>query len=219
LTDIRSRRFRSAFTQGLGWFLAALLRLLAATWRIAPDSARLPAEGGTPRLVGFWHGKYFALLALLRGNAGSIWIGAGWRGEVIAAICTAMGYQPILLPHRDRERALECMRAALRRSPLCATALDGPVGPARRVKRSLLRLAADVGAEIVPVTVVAAPRVVLGWRWDRREIPLPLARVRLVIGAPIPIPKGASDLEVEDWQEQVGRGIDELEQRAPEQLR
>jgi lysophospholipid acyltransferase (LPLAT)-like uncharacterized protein len=195
----------------LGRILAALLRRLAATWRIdATASARLTGAD-TPRLVGFWHGKYFALLALLRGVEGSVLIGAGFRGEVIAAICRALGYTPILLPHGDRARALEEIRAALRRNVQCATALDGPTGPARRVKPSLLRLIAEVGAEILPVSVVASPRLVLGWRWDRREIPLPLARVRLAVGEPIAIPRGAAAQELEVWQRRVAERVDELE--------
>ena len=203
---------RSAFARALGWILATLLRLLAATWRVdSTASRRVAAEGGTAQLVGFWHGKYFALLALLRANEGSVLIGAGFRGEVIAAICESLGYTPILLPHGDRERALQEMRAALRAGPLCATALDGPVGPARQVKPSLLRLMADVGAKIQPVSVVAAPQLVLGWRWDRREIPLPLARVRLVVGEPILIPKGASDRELEEWRSRVTRRVDDLD--------
>jgi lysophospholipid acyltransferase (LPLAT)-like uncharacterized protein len=195
----------------LGRILAALLRLLASTWRIdATASARLTGAD-TPRLVGFWHGEYFALLALLRGSTGSVLIGAGFRGEVIAAICRALGYTPILLPHGDRARALEQIRAALRRDVQCATALDGPLGPARRVKPSLLRLIAEVGAEIVPVSVVASPRWVLFWRWDRREIPLPRSRVRLVVGEPIAIPRSASGQELEVWQRRVADRIDELE--------
>jgi lysophospholipid acyltransferase (LPLAT)-like uncharacterized protein len=186
--------------------------LLAATWRTdSTASRRIAAEGGTPRLVGFWHGKYFALLILLRGTRGSILIGSGFRGEVIAAICESLGYTPVLLPRGDRERALQEMRAALRAGPLCATALDGPVGPPRHVKPTLLRLTADVGVQIQPVSVVAAPRLVLGWRWDRREIPLPLARVRLVVGEPISIPTGASSRELEEWGSRVARGVDDLE--------
>lgn len=197
--------------RALGWVLAALLRLLAATWRIdATASARL-TEGDTPRLVGFWHGKYFALLALLRGIEGSVLIGAGFRGEVIAAICEALGYTPVLIDRRDRERAITQICAALRRTALCATPLDGPVGPARRVKASLLYLAAEVGTEILPVSVVASPRLVLCWRWDRREIPLPLARVRLSCGEPIAIPKGASDEALEELGSRVARCLDRLE--------
>jgi Raf kinase inhibitor-like YbhB/YbcL family protein len=198
--------------RALGWVLATLLRLLAATWRSDSTASQgLVGGSGPPQLVGFWHGKYFALLALLRGTRGRVLIGAGFRGEVIAAICESLGYTPILLPHGDRERALGEMRVALREGPLSATALDGPVGPARHVKPALLRLAADAGVQIRPVSVIAAPRLVLRWRWDRREIPLPLARVRLVVGEPIAIPKGASDRELEEWQREVAHRVDEIE--------
>lgn len=205
---------RSRFARRLGRVLAALLRVLAATWRIdSAASARLTVEGGAPTLVGFWHGKYFALLSLLQGTEGLVLIGAGFRGKVIGAICESLGYTPILLPHGAREQALEQMRAALSGTRLCATALDGPVGPARQVKPLLLRLAAEVGAQIVPVSVVAAPRLVLGWRWDRREIPLPLARVRLVVGEEVRIPQGTSDRELEELRRRVAHRLDELERR------
>lgn len=198
--------------RAFGWILAALLRLLAATWRVdATALLGLTAERTGPRLVGFWHGKYFALLALLRGIQGTVLIRAGFQGEVIAAICETLGYTPVLIARRDRERAVAQIRAALRCNALCATALDGPLGPARRVKASLIRLAAQAGAEIVPVSVVSAPRVVLAWRWDRREFPLPLSRVRLAVGAAIAIPKSASGEQLEEWRWRVGHRIDELE--------
>jgi lysophospholipid acyltransferase (LPLAT)-like uncharacterized protein len=215
LNAVRASPRRSRFARALGRLLAALLRLLAATWRIdATASARLTADAGTPRLLGFWHGKYFALLALLRGSEGSVLIGAGFRGEVIAAICEALGYTPVLLPHGNRAQALEEMLAALRIRPLCATALDGPLGPPRHVKPSLLRVAAELGAEILPVSALAAPRWVMSWRWDRREVPPLFARVRLAVGEPIAIPKGASDRELEAWRCRVAQRVDELELRA-----
>jgi len=117
----------------------------------------------------------------------------------------------LLIDRRDRERAITQIRTALRRTAPCATALDAPVGPARRVKASLLCLAAEVAAEILPVSAVASPRLVLDWRWDRREIPLPLSRVRLAVGKPIAIPKGASGQELEVWQGRVADRVDELE--------
>lgn len=205
-------RLRSGFARALGRALARLLRGLAATWRIdAGACVGSSPKDGPPRLVGFWHGKYFALLALLAGSRGSVLIGSGFRGEVIAAICESLGYTPILLPHRDREGALGQMRAALRGTPLCATALDGPVGPARQVKRSLLRVLAEVGAEVLPVSAVSAPRLVLGWRWDRREIPLPFARVRLAVGEPLSVPKGAADRALEEWRRRLADAVDALE--------
>jgi lysophospholipid acyltransferase (LPLAT)-like uncharacterized protein len=198
--------------RAFGSVCAALLCLLAATWRIDATAAMgLTSDPAAPRLVGFWHGKYFALLALMRGIQGTVLIGGGFRGKVIAATCECLGYTAVQLAHRDRERAVAQIRAALRGNALCATALDGPVGPARRVKATLIRLAAETGVEIVPVSVVATPRLVLGWRWDRREIPVPLARVVLAVGAPIAIPRTASGEQLEEWRRRVGHRIDELE--------
>ena len=79
------------------------------------------------------------------------------------------------------------------------------------MKPSLLHLIAEVGGEILPVSVVSAPRLVLGWRWDRREIPLPLSRVRLAVGEPVAIPKAVSGQELEAWQRRVGHRVDELD--------
>ena len=212
IDPVASPRRSRLVPRALGWLLAALLRLLAATWRSDTTTrARLAIEGDTPRLLGFWHGKYFALLALLRGIDGSVLIAPGFRGEVIAAICEQLGFTPILLPRGDREQAIEQVGAALRSHALCATALDGPLGPARRVKRSLLRVAAEIGAEIVPASVVSSPNLVLGWRWDRREIPLPLSRVRLRVGEPVAIPKGTADDALDEWRSRLARRLDELE--------
>jgi len=172
--------------------------------------AGLARSNGTPLLIGFWHGQYFPLLPLLRGIRGQVFIGEGFRGSLIAAIGEAFGYTPILLPHGQRQQAVERMRAALA-SPLpCATAFDGPLGPARQVKVSLIRLASEVGATILPVSVSTAHRCVLGWRWDRREIPYPFAKVQLLVGSPLAIPRGLPANELADWQQRVKSSLDEL---------
>jgi hypothetical protein len=60
----------------------AAFRLLAATWRIdAGACVGSSSKDGPPRLVGFWHGKYFALLALLAGSRGE-----GALGQMRAAL-------------------------------------------------------------------------------------------------------------------------------------
>jgi lysophospholipid acyltransferase (LPLAT)-like uncharacterized protein len=192
--------------------LAAALRLLAATWRVDhANTERLEGVPGTRKLVGFWHSEYFPLLPLLRGIRGTVLIGEGLRGSLIAAIVESFGYTPVLLPHGDRERAVARIRAALTSSVPCATAFDGPIGPARQVKPSLIRLAAEVGAVIVPVSMSASPCWVLRWRWDRREIPLPFARVRVCVGPPISLPADAATKTLTIWQQRVTTALDSLD--------
>jgi lysophospholipid acyltransferase (LPLAT)-like uncharacterized protein len=178
-------------TRTIGGCLALALRVLASTWRADRDElAELDRAlaGRRPLLVGFWHGVYFPLLPLLRGHAGCIFIGEGLHGRLIAAICDSLGFTPVLLPHGDQRRALARMRVALRSDLPCATPLDGPHGPAHRVKPALLEIVSELGGSILPLAVAAHPVLILGWRWDRRILPLPFARIHLAVGEAIPVP-------------------------------
>jgi lysophospholipid acyltransferase (LPLAT)-like uncharacterized protein len=205
--DLRLDRLR-------GRLLATGLRLLAATWTVeGTDTLRSEMAKWTalPLLVGFWHGKYFPLIVLMRGTRTHVFIGESRRGSRIAEICRTFGFSPVLLPHGDRKRAIERMRTALAGPLPCATALDGPIGPARQVKPTLIELATEVGATILPVSVLARPRSVLWWRWDRREVPWPFARVEVRVGEPIHVPIRLAQQVRAAWRERVRAALDELE--------
>lgn len=205
---------RRGCAQLIGNLLAGGLRLLAATWRVeGADAVRLETNKwkGTPLLVGFRHGKYLPLFVLLRGTRAHIFIGEGVRGTLIGAIGRSFGFCPVLLPHGDRNRAIERMRTALAGPLPCATAFDGPVGPRRCVKPSLIQLASDVGATILPISMSASPCCVLRWRWDLREVPWPFARVKVRVGGPIRVRFGLSRDARAEWCERVKSALDELD--------
>lgn len=198
----------------LGRILGSALRLLAATWRVegAAEAKRaLRRPGSTPRLIGFWHGKYLPLFPLCRDTEVTIFVGEGFRGRLIAAIARTSGMSPVLLPHGDRERARARMRRALAGSTPCATALDGPIGPPHRVKPALVELASVLGAEIQPIALGARPRLIQFWRWDARELPLPFARVRIVLGDPIRVPGSLRPDQRAVWCERVSQATDALD--------
>jgi lysophospholipid acyltransferase (LPLAT)-like uncharacterized protein len=201
-------------TRCSGFLLARGLLLLAATWRVeGADLVRVEIEkwSGTPLLLGFWHGKYLPLLVLLRGLRANVFIGEGLRGTLIAAICRSFGFSPLLLPHHDRRRALARIRAALVGLLPCATPFDGPVGPPRSVKPALLELAIERGATILPLSMSGKPCAVLRWRWDRREIPWPFARVTIRVGDPIQVPAGLPSDARAAWCERVKAALDSID--------
>lgn len=208
------RRRTRSFTPRLGSLLARGLSLLAASWRVeGVDLLRLEIEkwSGTPLFVAFWHGKYLPLLVLLQGTRANILIGEGFRGELIGAICRSFGFSPVLLPHHDKCEAVTRMRAALAGPLPCATPVDGPVGPLRRVKAPLLELATERGATILPVSMSGKPCTVLHWRWDHREIPWPFARVAVRVGDPIQVPVGLPTDERANWCMRVEAALDALD--------
>ena len=198
----------------LGRILGSVLGLLAATWRVdgaAEVEQALDHPTKTPRLVGFWHGKYFPLFPLFRGLDVTIFVGEGFRGRLIATIARSSGMSPLFLPHGDRERACARMRHALEGPKPCATAFDGPIGPPRRVKPALVELASELGAEILTLAVSARPRLIQLWRWDARELPLPFARVSVRLGEPIRVPAALRREECAEWCEEVGNALDGLD--------
>jgi lysophospholipid acyltransferase (LPLAT)-like uncharacterized protein len=198
----------------LGRILAAGFIWLSASWRITgTDSVRSEYDRlkGRPLLIVFWHGKYLPLFAALRGIPARIFVGAGFRGQLISVICENFGFRPVLLPHHRRSQAIDRMRAALEGSMPCASAFDGALGSARRAKPTLVRLASESGATVLPISVSAHPRLVLGWRWDRREIPLPFAYIQLRVGQPIRIPSGLCDTEIDQWCARLEIAVDRLD--------
>ena len=84
--------------------------------------------------------------------------------------------------------------------PLLAIAVDGPTGPARQPKAGAIRIAADFGYRLLPISVNGDPKTVLKNRWDRHEVPLPFARVRIAVGDPVDIPRDIVPEDLPEWQ-------------------
>jgi hypothetical protein len=180
---------------------------LYATWRIdARDLKQLDEvlARADRVLVTFWHGQYLPLLPLMRGRQICIFTSRSFRGHVIEAICKQFGCRCVLIPQGEHDEALRVIEAAMRREPRCATAADGPHGPARRFKSSLVELASDLQFAVVPLWFSATSSYLAKLRWDRREVPRPFARIHLHVGGPIEIPSSLDPEGVEKWCRRLG---------------
>lgn len=188
--------FKDWLASLIGKACAALLKLLAMSWRSERSQlVRIDqtAADGTPVVAVFWHGSYLPLFALAAGRPITVFTSQSFRGKIIVSICHAFGYSPQLMP--SGRRGYRTMRAVLlaqsqrQIEPLIvAIAVDGPLGPAHKVKPGALYIAAKLGAAILPIRVASHPNWSITSRWDRFKIPLPLSKVRVFVGAPITIP-------------------------------
>jgi lysophospholipid acyltransferase (LPLAT)-like uncharacterized protein len=198
----------------VGALLAGLLRAALASWQIeARGLERLDrlCAGPRPVLAAFWHGSYFGLFPLLEGRAARVFTNDSFRGRVIASLSRRFGYRPVQLPRHSRAAAIAAMREAMREPGLAGIAADGPLGPAHRVKRSVVHVASEVEAWIVPVSVSATRCWRMSRRWDRREIPLPFARVRLLVAPALAVPKEVGRGEIDGWCARVQEAMDALQ--------
>jgi lysophospholipid acyltransferase (LPLAT)-like uncharacterized protein len=94
---------------------------------------------------------------------------------------------------------------------------DGPRGPRYEAKSGALLIAQLAGKPIVPISY-AASRVFKFRAWDRFILPLPFARIVLVVGEPIKIPKVMSPADLSAMQTKLQETLAQLFQQARNDL-
>jgi lysophospholipid acyltransferase (LPLAT)-like uncharacterized protein len=78
-----------------------------------------------------------------------------------------------------------------------------------------IALASKTGVPILPVAVNYSSYWELK-SWDRFQIPKPWAKITLVLGDPIEIPRGLSKEEMEPWRKTVQEKLDAISGVKPE---
>ena len=169
---------------------AALLRLLAMTWRVRTVNGEPLAEArrsGQQVLFALWHGELLPLLWHQRGRGVAVMISEHRDGEIIAQIAHSLGYRTVRgSSSRGASRALLGLTRAIDAGNDGAITPDGPRGPARVFAPGAAVAAQRTGALIVPIRANASR----AWRlksWDRFLIPKPFARVTVTMGPLTPV--------------------------------
>ncbi len=83
-----------------------------------------------------------------------------------------------------------------------AVTVDGPRGPALKVKRGIIEMAKESGAMIVPYTIKAQRKITFN-SWDNFQLPLPFTRIKVFYGRPVDV----SALSVEQGQVAVEQAM------------
>lgn len=188
--------------------IAGLVRLCSATWRVVrEDQGTLDqALADGPAVFAFWHGQQLPLIATHRGLGLVGLVSLSRDGALLAAVLQRLGFQVARgSSSRGGARALRDCLAALGAGRSPALAVDGPRGPRHTVRIGAAALAAATGAPIICCVAECWP--VLRLRsWDRFEIPLPGARVRLRYRR-VPPPAGADRASLAESARQISAAL------------
>jgi hypothetical protein len=169
-----------------------LLGLVARLWLrtlrltvIADPALRL--DDPRPWVLAFWHGQQFALLRWARRRRTVALVSLSRDGGIQAAALPQVG---LLVERGSSSRGGAAgFRAIVRRIRAAgldaAFAVDGPRGPIGTVHPGAAAVARATGGLIVPMASACSRCWVLRGAWDRYELPWPLSRVTVVLGAPI----------------------------------
>lgn len=179
-----------------GAALGALLRLLAATWRVevvGREHLAATQDAGRAFVFALWHRTLLPLLWWHRRQGVTLLVSRHADGALVAASAARMGYHLVRgSTSRGGAAALRGLVRALVAGRTVAVTPDGPRGPARVVKPGVLAAAERGRAAILPVAAGASS----AWElrsWDRLLIPRPFARVRIAYGPALELaPRRAS---------------------------
>jgi lysophospholipid acyltransferase (LPLAT)-like uncharacterized protein len=199
-----------------GWFL----RALGATWRVARGGAD-PLENldAAPLVMAIWHGGLLPAAFCWRDRRIAVAVSRSRDGDRIDAVLARLGFAPSARGSSSRG-ATALLRELIRRvrggEPV-AVLLDGPRGPAGVAKPGAVALARATGARLVPIGIAAAPAVRFG-SWDRTALPLPFARIQILFGAPLTVPRDASPEALEAARSSLEAELHRLDAAAAAEL-
>ena len=193
----------------------ALGRLVARYSRavVKPDNIQIILEAKLPlgpTLWICWHEANLLALALhaaVTGRQGMAFVPPGLNGAGMCGWLEELGITPVpLASDARRGLGLRQMEVALGEGKDVLIAVDGPSGPRHKVSPGAMWLARSSGVEIRPIGANASPAFRLP-RWDRLIVPLPRARVSVVIGEAL-----ASNRK--DLAAEIPATLDRLKRRA-----
>ncbi|MFZ5563475.1 MAG: lysophospholipid acyltransferase family protein [Thermodesulfobacteriota bacterium] len=170
-------------------------------------------------VAGTWHRNaifFFYYFRKLK-NAG-IMISSSKDGDIAAGVARRFGYNVVRgSSSKGGRTALENMVRYMRESPaqtICGTPVDGPRGPARKMKKGMLVLARDAGAWFVPMACSGSRVFTFFKSWDKTILPRPFSTMVLTFGTPRKIDPGLSDQGLEALRQEVEAEIDDITDRA-----
>lgn len=199
-----------------------IVRTHGATLRLRIEGlevleARL-ARGERVVLASFHQRMYPGIRAFARFRP-AIMISESRDGERIARVAAALGWRPIRgSSSRGGVRALVALIREVAGGTVGGHIVDGPRGPAGRVKPGVVPLARRSGAILLPVFVSARRRIETR-SWDRFHVPLPFTRVCVRIGPPVPVPPEESPEGDEHVRAELEKSLEDGCARLDLQLR
>ena len=173
-------------------------------------------ENVRPCLYAMWHGNQCAIYGLQDKGKVNVLISNSKDGEVVAHGISRMGFK-IIRGSKGRKGAVEAtmqMIDALKHGEACAMMVDGPRGPAKKVKDGVVKIAKLAGVPIVPMCWYSSN---FNWvslpSWDSLKMPILDVRLINLYGEPIYVPADGDENAEKEAIEKLQAALEDLDNR------
>ncbi len=194
----------------------SVIRLLGATLRVclSREEGAQQTIDERPVILSFWHACQIPATYAYRNFGVRVMSSTSFDGEYMGRIIGRFGFVAVKgSSSRNAVRALLGLRRALGQGWAVAFTLDGPRGPRYKVKPGPVALARSTG---IPMSTfhMAVDRAWVLNTWDGLIIPKPFSRVLLRFGKLIPVPRDATDADLERYQQELQDSLDRIREFA-----
>jgi lysophospholipid acyltransferase (LPLAT)-like uncharacterized protein len=197
-----------------------ILRLWFGTVRVKvlnPDVYENYFKGDKPIKVvgGAWHRHVLIVFYHFHWvTNGLIMVSRSRDGELLAGVARRLGYDTVRGSSskggRDALSALiEYMNQDQERR-FCGTAVDGPQGPPRVLKKGMLAAAKLTDAWFIPIACSGTRVITFRKAWDRTILPLPFSQLIIDFGQPFKVDPSITDEDLERLRIDTERILNDL---------
>lgn len=180
------KQLATNFVQSLPYYL---IRAYSLTFRLKVENElawlNYYSKNDGTVLLCTYHQQFFSAIRYFkkyRNYSPGLMISKSRDGGIIASVAERTGWYPVRgSSSKGGAEGLKLMIKHLIKYRLAAHIVDGPLGPAGKVKAGAIRLAQAANAVIVPF-YVHADRAWYFNSWDRFLLPKPFAKVILKFG-------------------------------------
>jgi lysophospholipid acyltransferase (LPLAT)-like uncharacterized protein len=189
-----------------------IIRLIGPTLRISVfyEEGAQQTLDQRPLIASFWHSCMIPATYIFRDMGIRVMSSDSYDGQYMGRIIHKFGFVAVKgSSSRNAVRALLGLCRALEEGWTVAFTLDGPRGPRRKVKPGPVALARSSGLAMTMFHAAVDKAWVLN-SWDRLMIPKPFSRVLVCFGKLIPVPKGATDEDLERYAGELQASMDRV---------
>ena len=182
--------FRNLFLFFLSIPLAILIWLIHKTLRVEIRGLTNISKGFSDDLNGpllaFYHGRQFYMFSLKSPRKLVTLTSLSRDGQLQTYILRWFGIKSVRgSSSREGARGLLALLRMLKKGYATVVAVDGPRGPARRVRGGIIQLARHTGAPILPMSAAGVKVKIFHKAWDKYQLPKPFSQIVVVVDEPI----------------------------------
>jgi len=166
-------------------------------------------------VVASWHRHAVFLFYFFRNIKNGVAMGRRSKdGELVVRVGKRFGYDFVRgSSSKGGGEALLAMIDYMNKGgapKFCGTAVDGPRGPARILKKGMLVLAKETGSYFIPMACSGTKVITFHKAWDKTIIPYPFSAVVMEFQDPFIIPKDISEEELENLRVRTEKIFNEI---------